>query len=125
MLFCTCVLSMIAAAPLLAQGVDYTDYRHHTVHFPLGDRSFADEVVSYTMGNPGPKPENARDPQAALGPPDYVDKTKSGEVTLGCGGSLVVRFTDNPLIDVAGPDLWGFEVGAGIAPTGGAVSRRG
>jgi outer membrane protein OmpA-like peptidoglycan-associated protein len=119
------LLSMIAAAPLLAQGVDYTDYRHHTVHFPLGDRSFADEVVSYTMGNPGPKPENARDPQAALGPPDYVDKTKSGEVTLGCGGSLVVRFTDNALIDVPGPDLWVFEVGPAIEPTEVAISRDG
>jgi len=65
MRFLTFLLSMIAATNLAAQGVDYTDYRHHTVHFPLGDRSFADEVVSYTMGQPGPKPANARGPRPA------------------------------------------------------------
>jgi outer membrane protein OmpA-like peptidoglycan-associated protein len=119
------LLSMIAATNLAAQGVDYTDYRHHTVHFPLGDRSFADEVVSYTMGQPGPKPANAQDPRAALGAPDYVDKTHSGFVSLGCGGTLVLRFTDNALIDVPGPDLWVFEVGPSIEPTEVAISRDG
>src|ERR1043166_5735490 len=117
MRFMACLLSMIAAAPLLAQGVDYTDYRHHTVHFPLGDRSFADEVVSYAMGHPEPKPENARDPHAALGPPDYIDKNHSGFVSLGCGGVLVLRFTDNALIDVPGPDPWGFEARPSIEQT--------
>jgi outer membrane protein OmpA-like peptidoglycan-associated protein len=118
------MLSMIAAAaPLLAQGVDYTDYRRHTVHFPLGDRSFADEVVSYAMGHPGPQPANAQDPRAALGPPDYIDKNHSGFVSLGCGGVLVLRFTDNALIDVPGPDLWVFEVGPSVEPTNVAISR--
>src|ERR1051326_7984134 len=71
MRFLTCLLSMIAATNLAAQGVDYTDYRHHTVHFPLGDRSFADEVVSYTMGQPGTQPANAPRPRATApaGPP--------------------------------------------------------
>jgi len=69
------------------------------VHFPLGDRFFAEEVVSYEMGHPEPKPENARDPHAALGPPDYVDKTKSGEVTLGCGGALTISLQSSVLFD--------------------------
>src|ERR1041385_104032 len=124
MRFLACMLSMIAAAaPLLAQGVDYTDYRRHPVHFPLGDRSFADEVVSYAMGHPGPQPANAQDPRAALGPPDYIDKNHSGFVSLGCGGVLVLRFTDNALIDVPGPDLWVFEVGPSVEPTNVAISR--
>src|SRR6266542_3867828 len=121
----TCLLAIIAAAPLAAQGVDYTDYRRHTVHFPLGDKSFADEVVSYTIGHPEPQPANSRDPEAALGVPDYVDKTHSGFVSLGCGGTLVVRFTDNALIDVPGPDLWVFEVGPAVEPTAVGISRDG
>ena len=74
------IAASLLASSLAAQGVDYTDYRRHTVHFPLGDRSFADEVVSYAMGHPEPQPANGRDPEAALGPPDYVDKTQSGHV---------------------------------------------
>ncbi len=119
------IAASLLASSLAAQGVDYTDYRHHTVHFPLGDRSFADEVVSYAMGHPDPKPESSRDPRAALGVPDYVDKTHSGFVSLGCGGTLVVRFTDNALVDVDGPDLWVFEVGPAVEPTDVAISRDG
>src|SRR5438876_3768476 len=105
------IAASLLASSLAAQGVDYTDYRRHIVHFPLGDRSFADEVVSYAMGKPEPQPANARDPEAALGAPDYDDKRRANEVTLGCGGSLTLRFKDNALIDIDGPDLYVFEVG--------------
>src|SRR2546423_823071 len=54
------IAASLLASSLAAQGVDYTDYRHHTVHFPLGDRSFADEVVSYAMGHPEPQPAYVR-----------------------------------------------------------------
>jgi len=119
------IAASLLSSSLGAQGVDYTDSRHHMIHFPLGDRSFADEVVSFTMGSPEPQPANARDPRASLGVPDYVDKTHSGFTSLGCGGTLVLRFTDNVLIDVPGPDLWVFEVGPAVEPTELAVSRDG
>jgi len=35
----------------------------------------------------------------------------------------VLRFTDNALIDVPGPDLWVFEVGPSVEPTEVAISR--
>src|SRR5256885_9063945 len=97
---------MFLAAAVLAATLDYKDSRGHVVHFPLGDRSFADEVVSYNMGSPGPKPANARDPQTALGAPDYDSKRRANSVTLGCGGTLILRFKDNALVDVPGPDLY-------------------
>ena len=97
--------ALLAAAIAQAGGEDYTDSRKHVVHFPLGERSFADEVVNYAMGHPEPKPANARDPEAALGVPDYNPKYRSNSVSLGCGGSLTLRFTDNALVDVDGPDL--------------------
>src|SRR5947199_7641233 len=97
-------LAVLLAVAALAQdsGKDYTDTRHHAVHFPLGDTSFADEVVSFTIGHPEPQPANARNAREALGPPDNNDKLHSGFVTLGCGGSLTLRFTDNALVDVDG-----------------------
>ncbi|MGM0631626.1 MAG: hypothetical protein ACQETO_00470, partial [Pseudomonadota bacterium] len=36
----------------------------------------------------------------------------------GHGGELVVHFTDNRLIDVAGSDLYVFEVGPDVEATG-------
>src|SRR5437763_13095014 len=55
-------IAVLLASAALAQGAgeDYTDSRHHTVHFPLGDKSFADEVVAFNMGHPEPQPANAR-----------------------------------------------------------------
>jgi OmpA-OmpF porin, OOP family len=116
---------LFAAVAALGQGSDYRDSRGHTVHFPLGDRSFADEVVRYDIGNPPPKPANARDPQKALGPPNYQAKGHEGFVTLGCGGSLTLRFTDNALVNVDGPDLYVFEVGPSVEPTRLEISRDG
>ncbi len=50
-----------------------------------------------------------RIPEEALGPPDYDDKRQEYFVTLGCGGTLTLSFTNNVLIDVPGPDLYVFE----------------
>lgn len=47
------------------------------------------------------------------------------QASLGCGGELVVQFKDNSLIDVPGPDLYVFEVGPDVEPTGLAVSQDG
>ncbi|MEF8834386.1 MAG: OmpA family protein, partial [Halofilum sp. (in: g-proteobacteria)] len=46
-------------------------------------------------------------------------------VTLGCAGDLVLAFTDNAVIDVAGPDLYVFEIGGDTEPTGLAISPDG
>jgi hypothetical protein len=60
-----------------------------------------------------------------LGIPDHAEEDRVSYVTLGCGGELVPRFEDNALIDVAGPDLYVFEIGPEVGPTGLAVSNDG
>lgn len=114
-----------------AQGVSktYKDSRGRAVVFPLGDASFADEVVSFALGTPPSRDPRWRDPKTVVGPPDYnpksVDPRRPANVVLGCAGSLVVRFTDNVLVDVAGPDLYVFEVGPAVEPMHLAISQDG
>ena len=107
----------------------YTDSRGRSVQFPLGDASFADEVVSFAVGTPPPRDPRWGDPATTLGPPDYnpkrVDPRQPANVVLGCAGTLVVRFTDNVLVDVPGPDLYVFEVGPAIEPMSLAISPDG
>ena len=104
-------------------GKSYPDGHGGEVFFPCGDLSFADEVVSFTSGEPKAKAEADRIPKEALGIPDYDGN--DNYLTLGCGGVLIVRFTDNSLIDIDGPDLYVFEIGPAVEPTDLAISRDG
>ncbi len=121
--FATLVLSG-AAGDAAAQTKEYPDGHGGSVSFPLGDASFADALTSFVIGAPDGGPA-ASDPRTALGVPDYVAGPETGAVTLGCGGVLTASFTDNALIDVAGPDLYVFEVGPAIEPTSLAISSDG
>lgn len=102
-------------------GYVVTDSRGNEVYFPLGELSFADRVVEY---KPTKVPDYAKDPNDALGPPNYT----SGDdnyVSLGNNGSLTLQFTDNYLVDIEGPDLWIFEIGPQVEPTNVAISKDG
>src|SRR5690349_17224197 len=116
-------------APAAAQDTSrtYKDSRGRAIVFPLGDASFADEVVAFDIGKPAPRDVRYTDPATTLGPPDYDLKRllPAKNISLGCGGTLVVRFTDNVLHDVAGPDLYVFEVGPAIEPMKLAISPDG
>jgi outer membrane protein OmpA-like peptidoglycan-associated protein len=114
-----------AAAPRGPGGKEYPDGHGGTVYFPLGDRSFADEVVSFASGNPGAAKEADRNPKQALGPPNYDKDNDTNFLTLGCGGSVVLRFVDNALADVPGPDLYVFEIGPDVEATAVAISEDG
>lgn len=105
-------------------GKSYPDGHGGQVYFPLGDISFADEVVSFQKGDPAAAPRDS-DPANSLGIPDYDDVADTGYVTLGCEGTLVLRFVDNALVDVEGPDLYVFEIGPAVEPTALAVSADG
>ncbi len=124
------ILVLLAApcalfAQASASGKSYPDGHGGTVYFPLGDVSFADEVVSFAIGSPHADEKDSR-PSGALGIPDYDDDQTPGRyVTLGCGGELVLRFVDNSLVDVPGPDLYVFEIGPDIEPTELSVSADG
>lgn len=116
----------IAAATLLSQPSgpkEYPDGHGGVVEFPLGDLSFADEIVSFEPGEPRAAEANSR-PQTALGIPDY-DETDDTYVTLGCGGTLTLRFADNALVDVPGPDLYVFEIGPAVEAMDLAISADG
>jgi len=90
----------------------------------LGELSFTDESVSFNKGMPS-SAEKYRKPDQVLGPPDYVNDYQEppGYVTLGCGRTLIVRFLDNALVDVDGPDLYVFEIGPDIESTEILISK--
>jgi hypothetical protein len=71
---------------------------------PKPGSPFADRVVAYTPGQS--QNQQYADPQAALGAPDLVEQPCcSGMLQLGAGGSVLLAFTDNVVLDEPGPDL--------------------
>ncbi|MES3628820.1 MAG: OmpA family protein [Longimonas sp.] len=121
-----CILGggSVHAQAVDAEGKAYPDGHGGTVFFPMGDVSFADEVVGYTVGTPDGGSFSER-PEALLGPPEFETAGASSVFTLGCGGHIVLAFTENTLIDVPGADLHVFEVGRDIEAIGVAVSEDG
>ena len=102
------------------------------VDFPQGAISFADVVVSYQPGLEGLAPTAPfLDADRALGVPDFVSDTACAVdctfVSLGVGGALVVRFTDNVLTgsNNGDDDLWIFEIGPDVEDTTVEVSEDG
>ena len=87
-----------------------------SVCLPQGQISFADEVVSFVAGADPATARNAVDPKSALGAPDIV------ALSLGCDGVLTLRFVNNALVDVKGPDLYVYETGRSVEPTALAIS---
>lgn len=96
-----------------------------SVEFPQGSVSFADSVESYNVGTGGVTPANG-DASNALGMPDYSgggacsgNASDCSFVSLGAGGSLVLRFIDNLLTgsNNSDLDLWIFEVGPDVEDT--------
>lgn len=100
----------------------YPDGHGGEVVLPMGSVSFADSVRFFQVGSPGPERAEAADPSLALGEPDYVRGSGQGFLTLGCGGTVVLEFKDNVLVDIEGPDLHVFEIGPDVEPTALAVS---
>ncbi len=108
------------------------------VDFPLGSLSFADVVVDYQPDVGAAVPDAANsEPSNALGVPEVPGNTSIGActgdpfscpfVSLGDGGSIVLRFNDNALIADGTPDLdlWIFEVGSDVERTVVEISEDG
>lgn len=104
-------------------GISYNDGHGGKVYLPLGDPSFADEVVRFKKGDPAAV-EFSSNPFFGIGIPDF-DGTDKGFVSLGCGGELILKFNDNALINIDGPDLFVFEMGKYIESTTLAISKDG
>lgn len=105
--------------------------------FPQGAISFADTLVSltYTTSLPG---ESYQGGANALGVPNYTGANSCANqaactfVSLGSGGSIVLRFDDNKLTGsgVTGLadgvlDIWIFEVGPNVEDTFVDISKDG
>ena len=101
------------------------------IDFPQGAASFVDVVISYEPsfgGGPEPTHGNFVDPTSALGPPDHSGGSRgTGAVSLGKGGRITLKFTDNLLTgsDDNSPDLHIFEVGPDVEDTFVEISKDG
>lgn len=90
------------------------------VEFPQGAISFADEVTAYSVGGGGVASAN-QNSSLAVGVPN------GPFVSLGDGGSIILRFTNNLLTGSGNSDLdlWIFEVGPDVEDTFVAISKDG
>lgn len=103
------------------------------IDFPAGDLSFMDELVSYSPQGVGIPTAPHRDPFTSLGPPDFngdnncTDNLNCTFVSLGSGGNIVLRFTDNSLTGSGDSafDLHVFEIGPDVEDTFVDISRNG
>lgn len=118
------LMSLMTLSADAQDAVVYSDGSRGEVVFPQGPRSFADEVVTFAVGEPDAGQVSER-PQTTLGPPDYDSRNDANYLTLGCAGELVLAFTDNSLVDTPGPDLYIFEIGPYVEATGLAISEDG
>lgn len=80
-------------------------------------------MVSFKVGNP--EPIEGFGSKYALGIPDYEANPNKNFAALGYGGELVVKFTDNVLYDIQGPDLFILEIGALTEPVDAYISKDG
>jgi PEP-CTERM motif len=128
-IFSIAVLLMLAALP--ARAVFIGNSQGGT-DFPQGAVSFADAVVSYSVGSGGVSAAH-NNPLNAVGLPNYAgDSNCTGNpgcsfVSLGNGGSIVLRFVDNKLTGSGtnALDLWIFEVGPAVEDTTVEISKDG
>ena len=97
------------------------------IEFPGGAASFIDAVVSYEPGfGGGPTPAAQHsDPAQVIGIPDAEDGINF--TSLGNGGRITLRFTDNVLTGSGDetPDLHVFEIGADVEDTFVEISKNG
>ncbi len=114
---------LVLPSSFFAQTKSYPDGHGKFVKLPLGDISFADTVISYKVGNPAPAAKYAV-PDSAIGLPDF-NNADGGFVCLGRNGELVVKFNNNALVNIAGPDLYVFELGKYVEETILFVSKDG
>lgn len=84
--------------------------RYESIYLPLGKISFADKLVEFKVGSPVPI-KKYRDSTQCLHEPNYKNYQTPNFLSLGCGGSLTVEFTDNGFMNLPGDDLYLFEVG--------------
>lgn len=117
----------LLVAPVAAQAVLIGG-----VEFPQGAISFADSVVSYSVGAGGVSAPH-QGSSNAVGQPNYTGTNSCPSqpgcsfVSLGSGGTITLQFTDNRLTGSGNNalDLWVFEVGPDVEDTFVEISKDG
>ncbi len=107
------IMLFISKGILFAQkgtGKLYRIDRYESIYLPLGKISFADKLIEYKIGSPAPI-QKYRDSVQCLHEPNYKNYQTPNFISLGCGGTLTVEFTDNGFMNLPGDDLYIFEVG--------------
>ncbi|MDN3725308.1 OmpA family protein [Aequorivita sp. SDUM287046] len=105
-------------------GKIYRIDRYESIYLPLGKISFADKLIEYKVGTPPPI-QKFRDSIQCLHEPNYKNYQTPNFLSLGCGGSLTVEFTDNGFMNLPGDDLYLFEVGPSKEPAKVEISQNG
>lgn len=121
------IMFFVSTGFLFAQkgtGKLYRIDRYESIYLPLGKISFADKLVEYKVGSPPPI-QKYRDSTQCLHEPNYRNYQTPNFVSLGCGGSLTVAFTDNGFMNLPGDDLYLFEVGPSQEPAKVEISQNG
>lgn len=98
--------------------------RYESIYLPLGKISFADNLIEFKVGSPAPI-QKYRDSVQCLHEPNYKNYQTPNFISLGCGGSLTVEFTDNGFMNLPGDDLYVFEVGPSKEPAKVEISEDG
>ena len=93
----------------------YNDKDGTNVYVPMGKISFADEVMEFNLGTPRPF-EKFKDSSQILHEPNYTRYEIPDFVSLGCGGNIILKFTNNGFMNLKGNDLYIFEVGPSKEP---------
>jgi len=121
------VLCLLVSFGLTAQnGKYYTDHNGVRLFVPKGKISFADEAVYFNPGLPWKSKTRERNKSFVLNEPDVKENVaERNDLSLGCGGVLIVKFIDNVLIDSKGDDIFIFEVGERNEPVKIHISKDG
>ncbi|EAQ01211.1 hypothetical protein OB2597_04385 [Pseudooceanicola batsensis HTCC2597] len=103
-----------AAVFLGVQSAEAAPVTYDGITFPEGDVSFADAVHDYSPGSGFATSGNCQTASLALGAPNFTSGNCDNYVSLGGGGSITLRFTDNALTTSGDdtPDLHIFEIGS-------------
>jgi len=97
----------------VASAIEFETSDGKKITLKMGNLSFVDEALGHDFGKKKPL-ENARNPEAAVGRPDYAGDESDADDTyfsLGDRGGAVWKFKDNSLINGPGDDLLIFEIG--------------
>jgi OmpA-OmpF porin, OOP family len=117
------LLMLLPIAQLAQFSRKYANGHGDSVEIAMGDRAFADSLVSYKTGNPAPI-EKCRNGKLAVGTPDW-DGLDNNFAVLGRGGEMVLYFKDNAVVNLEGTDLYVFELGKYIEETFLSISKDG